>query len=88
MAAAKKSRWQITNQWYGFQSRVLNGRCLIAAHTRLVPESASAITKGGRLIASNAHIENRNEVWTCSMRLSYAIVNDYPFGKGTRLDVD
>jgi hypothetical protein len=55
ITAGKKKRCVNTSQWYGFQSSLSNGLCLIAARVRLITVSTTRTITGGISMNSNAH---------------------------------
>jgi hypothetical protein len=62
MAAGKNKRCVNTSQWYGFQSCLSNGFCLMVARVRLVTATTNTTSTGGMSTASNAHsVKRKNE---------------------------
>jgi hypothetical protein len=62
ITAGKNKRCVNTSQWYGFQSCLSNGFCLIAARVRLISAKTHTTSTRGMSTASNAHSAKRRNV--------------------------
>jgi hypothetical protein len=62
ITAGKNKTCVNASQWYGFQSCLWNGFCLIAARVRLVSAKTNMTSTRGMSTASNAHSAKRRNV--------------------------